>query len=352
MKSARAAAPAPASATDGKAAAPRCRARPGRRRRRGAAAGAGGAGGGQTAAARGRRLAAAAPAQPPDPERSGVWRSDDGGKTWRVVSNTNDRPMYYSQIRVDPNNAEIVYLGGAPAFKSVDGGKTFRHDPGPRAQRPPRDLDRPEEREPRDARQRRRPRRQLRPGGDTWDFVNTMAVGQFYAISADMRKPYYVCGGLQDNGRWCGPSASAQHDGILNSDWFRVGGGDGFYTQQDPTDWAIVYAESQDGAVNRLDLRKRARPPASGRARPRARGSGADRAAQTQLAQMRGAVRHAAPSTASNIVPEPPAGETLPLLLEHADRALAAQPEHRLPRRQPAVQVAEPRRHVHDDRRT
>ena len=92
-------------------------------------------------------------------------------------------------------------------------------------------------------------------GGDTWDFITTMAVGQFYAISADMRKPYYVCGGLQDNGSWCGPSAKRSNVGILNSDWFRVGGGDGFYTQQDPTDWAIVYSESQDGAVSRLDLR-------------------------------------------------------------------------------------------------
>ena len=92
--------------------------------------------------------------------------------------------------------------------------------------------------------------------GETWDFINTMAaLGQFYAISADMRKPYYVCGGLQDNGSWCGPSAMRSAVGILNSDWFRVGGGDGFYTQQDPTDWTIVYTESQDGATNRFDLK-------------------------------------------------------------------------------------------------
>src|SRR5207237_124107 len=65
---------------------------------------------------------------------------------------------------------------------------------------------------------------------------------------------YYVCGGLQDNGSWCGPSAVRSTNGILNSDWFRVGGGDGFYTANDWTDWRILYSESQDGATSRLDL--------------------------------------------------------------------------------------------------
>lgn len=64
--------------------------------------------------------------QPPNPERSGIWRSDDKGKTWRIMSNNNNRPMYYSQIRVDPNNDQIVYTCGAPFHKSTDGGKTFQ----------------------------------------------------------------------------------------------------------------------------------------------------------------------------------------------------------------------------------
>ena len=61
----------------------------------------------------------------PDPTRSGVWRSDDGGKSWKFMSNNNNRPMYYSKIRVDPSNPDIVYTTGASAYKSVDGGKTF-----------------------------------------------------------------------------------------------------------------------------------------------------------------------------------------------------------------------------------
>ncbi len=92
-------------------------------------------------------------------------------------------------------------------------------------------------------------------GGFNWDYHNDIAVGQFYQVSADMRRPYVVCGGLQDNNAWCGPSALRSTTGAVNTDWFTVSGGDGFYTRQDPYDWAIVYAESQDGYMTRHDLR-------------------------------------------------------------------------------------------------
>lgn len=210
------------------------------------------------------------PAPPPNPNKSGVWRSDDGGKTWRFLSNQGDRWMYYSQIRVDPTNPEIAYQGGAPFFKSMDGGKTWNSVQGiPHSDHHAIWID------PRDG-------KHILLGndggfdvtydrGETWEYVNNLPVGQFYAISADMRKPYNICGGLQDNGSWCGPSATRSGNGILNSDWYRVGGGDGFYTQNDQADWTILYSESQDGATNRVDLRTgrsnsiRPRGPAPGR---------------------------------------------------------------------------------------
>ena len=65
--------------------------------------------------------------------------------------------------------------------------------------------------------------------GLTWDFVNTIAIGQFYEVGFDMKKPYNIFGGLQDNGSWAGPSATKHSIGITNEDWYRVGGGDGFY---------------------------------------------------------------------------------------------------------------------------
>jgi photosystem II stability/assembly factor-like uncharacterized protein len=206
---------------------------------------------------------------PPDPTKSGIWRSDDGGKNWKFLSNQGDRWMYYSKIRIDPTNPEIAYQGGAPFFKTVDGGRTWTALGGiPHSDHHAFWIN------PRN-------NNHIILGNDggldmsydqgaTWEFINTMPLGQFYAVSADMRKPYYVCGGLQDNGSWCGPSATRRAAGILNADWFRIGGGDGFYTQNDPTEWATVYWESQDGNTSRTDLRAgrstaiRPRPAAGG----------------------------------------------------------------------------------------
>ena len=220
-------------------------ARGGRGGAAGAAAGAaaGGGGGGR----------GGAPAGPPDPNRSGVFRSDDGGKTWTVMSNQNDRPMYFSQIRVDPINDQKIFVGGNPGRLSLDDGKTWQSMSGSHTDYHAIWIN------PKD------PRvvwighdggvDMSNDGGFTWDFHNNIAAGQFYQVSADMRRPYYVCGGLQDNNAWCGPSALRSNTGPGNNDWFTIASGDGFYTRQDPTDWAIVYGESQNGSMSRHDLR-------------------------------------------------------------------------------------------------
>jgi hypothetical protein len=91
--------------------------------------------------------------------------------------------------------------------------------------------------------------------GKTWDFLNTIAIGQFYEIGLDNEKPYHICGGLQDNGSWCGPIRSLTTDGIANEDWVLIHGGDGFYAQLDPVEPGIVYTESQDGDLARRDIR-------------------------------------------------------------------------------------------------
>src|SRR5260370_18565280 len=119
-----------------------------------------------------------------------------------------------------------------------------------------------------------------------------MGTALAYVVTADMRRPYYVYIGLQDNGSWGGPSSTRGRGAILNSDWFGIGGGDGFYTAVDPTDHNIVYSESQDGNTNRYDLRLgraqsiRPRGHAEGRGRrgPRAspRAAGAPPGAPTR----------------------------------------------------------------------
>jgi hypothetical protein len=154
----------------------------------------------------------------------------------------------------------VIYVAGLPVAKSLDAGKTFATlneaggygDPGHVDQHAiwvdPRNP------------------KHLMIGNDggldiswdqgrSWDFVNTMATGLAYWVSADMRRPYYVYIGLQDNGSWGGPSATRNRNGIVNSDWFGIGGGDGFQTAVDPTDPNVVYTESQDGNTNRYDLR-------------------------------------------------------------------------------------------------
>jgi photosystem II stability/assembly factor-like uncharacterized protein len=182
--------------------------------------------------------------------------------------------MYYSQIRVDPKNPENVYVGGLNFSKSTDGGKTFKslqqgiaHSDHHAIWIDPTNGD------------------HLLIGNDggldasydqgaTWEFINTIPAAQFYAVSVDMRKPYYVYGGLQDNGSWGGPSQTRSQAGITNPDWFRVGGGDGFYTQNDPTDYNTVYSESQNGAMARLDLRTGRSVSIRPRTTPQRRGGG------------------------------------------------------------------------------
>jgi photosystem II stability/assembly factor-like uncharacterized protein len=272
--------------------------------------GRGGGGGGGFGGGRGQ-----AP-PPPDPTRSGVWRSDDGGKTWAFRSNNNNRPMYYSKIRVDPGNPETVYTTGASAYRSLDGGRNFQSFDvlGPNG--PSHSDHHALWINPRNG-------KHLLIGndggldvsydqGETWEELSLAALGQFYAISVDMRKPYYVCGGLQDNGSWCGPSAVRSGGGSVNTDWYRIGGGDGFYTANDPRDWTVGYSESQDGATNRYDLKtgqtRSIRPVGpSVAAAQQGRGGTPDPEAPAPAPQAGGG-RGGRGAGPGNVVPPPPAG--------------------------------------------
>ena len=189
---------------------------------------------------------------PPDPQYNGIWRSTDKGGNWEFRSNENGRPMYFSQLRVDPTDSDIVYVVDQRVHKSTDGGRTFEVLDGYGHVDQHAFWINPSEGD------------HLMIGndgsvdvsydqGENWESLRRWSVGQPYHASVDMRRPYYVCTGLQDNGSWCGPSAVRTGE-ILSEDWYRVGGGDGFYTAVDPTDYSIVYSESQNGNIRRLDL--------------------------------------------------------------------------------------------------
>ncbi|MBZ5727302.1 MAG: hypothetical protein LAP87_20175 [Acidobacteriia bacterium] len=187
--------------------------------------------------------------------QGGIYRSEDKGVTWTKMSDTNPRPSYFSQLRIDPNNDQKIWLGGVNIYMSEDGGRTFVQT---RSQRVHSDFHAiwidPANSD------------HLLAGTDggvwvTWDsgrswgHINNIALGQFYEVAFDFQKPYHVCGGLQDNYSWCGPSSTTQQLGIGNEDWITIQGGDGFYNRIDPTDPNIIYAESQDGSLSRRDLR-------------------------------------------------------------------------------------------------
>ena len=153
-----------------------------------------------------------------DPEtiwslQTNVDRSTDGGKTWIQVSMPGVHVDHHD-IVFDPADKNHVLLGNdGGLYETYDGMKTWRH------------------------------------------FTN-LPLSQFYRVNVDNSRPFYiVCGGMQDNGTICGPSRTANRVGIRTSDWYTVGGGDGFQARVDPDDPKIVYAQSQEGNLSRLDLR-------------------------------------------------------------------------------------------------
>jgi photosystem II stability/assembly factor-like uncharacterized protein len=191
--------------------------------------------------------------------RSGIFRSENKGRSWTVVSNCNARPLYFSQLRIDPSSDQRIYVAGVRMAKSVDGGKTFASldlEPGFGNQGEDQHafwID------PANSSHILRGTdagfTETWDQGVTWEYVRTMATALAYWVSTDMGHPYHVYTGLQDNDSWGGPSATRGRIGIQNYDWFRISGGDGFQTAADPTDLNIIYSESQDGNPFRSDLR-------------------------------------------------------------------------------------------------
>lgn len=193
-------------------------------------------------------------------EDGGIWRSEDKGETWKrtcdnaTYTRVNFRPFYYSQIRVDPSDDKVVYVFSGGCYVSKDMGKKFRAISG--GTHPDHHalwID---------------PSNPLHlidgndggidisyDGGKSWDAIQHMALAEVYQLGFDMRNPYYVYCGLQDNGSWGGPSASLDAAGIINDDWYSVGGGDGFYVQVDPTDSNTLYTNSQMNGLVRYDMR-------------------------------------------------------------------------------------------------
>ncbi len=186
-----------------------------------------------------------------------LFRSDDRGNSWTQVNddpNINFRPFYYSDIRVDPNNPDHVYSLSGRLYKSTDGGKNFEqiartvHGDHQALWIDPMNSSR------------------VLSGSDggyqvsldagaNWDIINNVELSQFYQLYVDDRDPYYVCGGLQDNGTWCGPHRTLNTWGILKRDWYRLAYGDGYYALPIPGEEHLAYANLQGGVIFFVDSR-------------------------------------------------------------------------------------------------
>lgn len=181
------------------------------------------------------------------PEKNGLYRSDDAGANWKHLNADFGlvvRPFYFSRITVDPKNSDIVVKAGLFGSISRDGGKTFKGLGNMHADIHDIAFDINDSNRMYCATDGGVYRSW--DGGNTMEMVSNIPTSQFYYVSIDDKTPYNVYGGLQDNGSWYGPTKSP--GGIENSDWKRIGYGDGFRVIKHPTK-NIIYSEMQ-GADN------------------------------------------------------------------------------------------------------
>jgi photosystem II stability/assembly factor-like uncharacterized protein len=186
----------------------------------------------------------------------GIYRSTDAGETWTRINSVNERPFYFSVVRIDPSDDKIIYHLGVNLWRSTDGGKTFSSqgiNTGLHSDHHDLWIN------PKDG-------RHLIIGGDggfyvsydraaNWEHLNNFALGQFYHVAVDNRRPYRAFGGLQDNGTWGIPTQTLRPSGPSNPDALYISGGDGFMCRVDANDPDLIYATSQDGNLVRRNLK-------------------------------------------------------------------------------------------------
>lgn len=185
----------------------------------------------------------------------GLFRSDDGGDTWQLVDNDRanwQRAWYYMHIFADPQDSDVVYIANVDFYKSTDGGRSFNKVKVPHGDNHGMWID------------PQNPQRMIvsndggvtvsLDGGKNWTPQNNQPTAQFYHVSTDTRTPYFVYGAQQDNTTIAIASRSDE-SAIDRANWYQVGGGEAGYVQAYPPDPNIVYAGDYQGLVTRFDKR-------------------------------------------------------------------------------------------------
>jgi photosystem II stability/assembly factor-like uncharacterized protein len=185
---------------------------------------------------------------------TGLYRSGDSGDSWAYVNLYNNRPFYYSQVRINPLDDQRVYLLTTRFMVSDDGGRTLRN--GSEDQEvhgdfhalwlDPSNADRYYLGADKGA-------SLTHDDGAAFRLFDNLPIGQYYRIGVDMRDPYYVYGGHQDNGSYAVASFSRDARGILNDANWKLHWGDGQHIQVDPRDWRRIYTQMENGRSFRYD---------------------------------------------------------------------------------------------------
>ena len=193
-----------------------------------------------------------------DRTKGAVYRSDNRGASWKKMSNTvsgGTGPHYYQELYTSPHKFDQLYLMNVRVLTSNDGGKTFKQL-----------QERKKHSDNHAIVFKKDDPNYIMLGTDagiyesfdsanTWRYIKNLPLTQFYKVAVNNAKPFYhIFGGTQDNGSAGGPSATDEREGIANKHWYKTLGADGHQSATDPIYNNIIYAETQQGGLHRVDL--------------------------------------------------------------------------------------------------
>ena len=193
-----------------------------------------------------------------DRTTGGVYRSADQGSSWKKMSDAVSGatgPHYYQELYASPHKFDRLYLMNVRVLTSEDGGKTF--------------VQLKEEKKHSDNHAivfKKDDPNYIMLGTDAgiyesfdlaqnWRYHKNLPLTQFYKVAVNNAEPFYhIFGGTQDNGSVGGPSATDEREGIANKHWYKTLFADGHQSATDPVHNEIIYAETQQGGLHRIDL--------------------------------------------------------------------------------------------------